>query len=391
MAVDPLAWTFLTGSEPSEQWTWLTDLPQAPTGVSQHRRLRRAPRVSLKFNGLEQGLDRRRLEALLFHRGGEAWQVPIITDQVTLTSPLAGGSETIPVAVGARRFGAGHALLLGDRAAAYELVQVESVAVDAIALAAPTVASWPAGTRLVPARRGRLAESTTLSRFTADATPYTVTFALEEALESPPDPGSALYRSQPVIEWRPVWLTDPIWEPMRELTTEDNAVGTPVVFDLPRRAMPQQTLPLCANGPTAIAALRGLLAALAGRWSVAWVPTWAADLRPVAGIAAGGATLDVEGPVLSLEALASNRRDLRIELHDGTVHYRRVSAVSTPALGVDRLTLDAPFVEAISASDIALISFMALCQQDTDVNLMRYWDRDVVLCDLSFKAVIHDL
>jgi hypothetical protein len=58
---------------------------------------------------------------------------------------------------------------------------------------------------------------------------------------------------------------------------------------------------------------------------------------------------------------------------------------------VDRLTLDAPFVEAISASDIALISFMALCQQDTDVNLMRYWDRDVVLCDLSFKAVIHDL
>jgi hypothetical protein len=389
---DPVAWTFATGGTVTEQLTWLTDVLQATTGPSQHRRLRTAPRTVFKFDGLETGRRRRWLEALLVSNGAGQWQAPLVMEAGALASDLSAASDTIDIDTTTRRFVAdGHALLMGEDPQAFELVQIDSIAAGALTLVDDTVNAWPAGTRVFPVRRARLEGMPSLSRFTGDASPYQVQFRLEEPLEFTPNFGTASYRGLPVVEWQPVWTADPEWTPERQLSTEDEQTGNAEVFDLVGIPLGKQVMQCAAQGAAQIAAFRGLLFALCGRWSVAWVPSWTQDLRITAAVANGATTLDVEGPALSPWPLQVNRRDIRIQLHDGTVLYRRVTAAVAHTATVDRLTLDGAIAIGFAASAVASVSFMALSRQDTDVNLLRYWNHDTLQSELTFRAVASDV
>ena len=75
---DPAVWPFAPGGEYSEELAWLTDMLQAPSGGTQHRRLRQSPRTVIAFAALESGAVRRRMDAMLigavprYHTGGVA-------------------------------------------------------------------------------------------------------------------------------------------------------------------------------------------------------------------------------------------------------------------------------------------------------------------------------
>lgn len=389
---DPVAWTFAAGGEVSTQLTWLTDALQAKTGPAQHRRLRTAPRTGLRFSGLESGHRRRRLEALLYVNGSGQWRAPLVMQTTVLQAELLAASGVVAVDVGSRRFVAGgHALLMGNDPLVYEVVEINAVASNSLTLAAVTTLAWPAGTRVLPLYTGRLEGMPSLSRFTGDDVPYQVQFRLEDLLEWPANAGPAAYRSLPVLEIRPTWTSDPEWSPERELDTVDAETGPISVFDLIGLPRPKQTMQFVLTGQAEFDAFAGLLYALCGRWGVIWVPSWAQDLRVVANVANGATTLDVQGSILSEWPLQINRRDLRIELSDGTVLYRRVTAAVEQTTTVDRLTLDAPIATGFTTGQVATVSFMALCRQDTDVNLLRYWTFEVVQSELTFRAVVDDL
>src|SRR5690606_26788556 len=80
------------------------------------------------------------------------------------------------------------------------------------------------------------------------------------------------------------------------------------------------------HGRSEQAALRSLLYWLAGRYSALWVPSGMADLQLAADVGASDTTLSVEWCGYTVFGRQQvNRRDIRIRLHDGTVHYRRIS------------------------------------------------------------------
>jgi len=389
---EPYPWTFAAGGEVTEQLTWLTDVLQAATGPSQHRRLRTAPRTVLKFNGLESGRRRRWLESLLYAHGAKRWDAPLVMDTARLSTALPAATDTILLDTSGRRFVAGgHALLMQEDPAVFERVQIATVGGSRLTLSTVTAWAWPAGTRVLPLRTARLQAVPSLSRFTGDAAPYQVEFRLEAPLEWPANAGPATYRALPVLEIPPTWSTDPEWAPERPLSHVDNEVGIPAVFDRVGIPLGRQAMPYALVGPAALAAFRGLLFALCGRWGTIWVPTWAQDLQLVNDVPNGATTLDVEGPLLSATGLAINRRDVRIQLANGTVLYRRLTAAAAHSATVERLTLDVAIATGFAASAVASVSFMALCRQDTDVNLLRHWSHEVVLSELSFRAVANDV
>ncbi|GGD45690.1 hypothetical protein [Pseudoxanthomonas indica] len=390
---DPVAWTFATGGEVSEQLDWLTDTLAAATGPIQTRRLREAPLVTLAFSGLEATTRRRWLEAQLWHVGAGPWLAPLVMDAQALAAPLASGSATVPADTAHARFVAdGQALLCGDNPRDFEVLSIESVGDGELLLAEETARTWPAGTRLSPLRLATLDGQPLLGRFTSDHTDvYQVRFRLQAPLESPADFGPTTYRSLPVLDRRPVWTSDPRWSPERTLTTADHDAAPAQVFDLVGAATPRVVLQFALVGMAEVQAFRGLLYAMAGRWSPAWVPTWASDLRVVATVADGATTLDVEGPLMSEHALTSNRRDIRIELADGTVHYRRITAAVLQSPTADRLTLDTPIASGFAANQVALVSFLTLCRQESDINVLRHFDHATVQCELVLKGEVHAL
>lgn len=388
----PVPWTFAAAGTVSAQLAWLTDVLPAVTGPEQTRRLRLAPRVTVAFDGLESARNRRWMETLLNANGAGRWEVPLVMDTAQLAAPLAAASSSVPFDTSDRRFTAGgKALLIDEDPRRYEVVEIDTVEADHLALVGATAFAWATGTRVVPLRTSHLDGMPTLSRFTGDDSPYQVSFLLDELLEVEPDPGAASYRSAPVLEWTPVWTSDPETTPERQLLTVDEDTGPIVTTDLVGIPLGRTGLSFALVGRPAITAFLGLLYALCGRWSPVWVPSWAQDLRVVATVANGATTVDVEHSGLSAWPLAINRRDIRLQLADGTVLYRRITAAVEQSADVERLTLDSAIATGFAASAVAVVSFMALCRQDTDVNKLIWWNYDTVQCDLSFRAVKHGL
>jgi hypothetical protein len=389
---DPVPWTFNAGGTVAEQLTWLTDVLPATTGPEQTRKLREAPRTVVSFGGLETARNRRWLETLLIANGAGQWLAPLVMDVTRLSAPLSAASTSVPIDTATLRFVAGgQALLIAADLRHFEVVALDAVSGSALTLVDPTTYAWGAGTRVIPLRVARLDTMPSLSRFTGDAAPYQVAFRLEEPLEETPDAGDATYRTAPVLEWTPTWSSDPEFVPERRLLTEDEGTGPVAMFDLVGIPLGKLAMNFTLVGRSTIAAFRGLLFALCGRWSPIWVPSQAQDMRIVATVANGATSLDVEHCGFSGWPLSVNRRDLRIKLHNGTVLYRRITDAEELSSSVERLTLDSSIATGFAAADVAVVSFMALCRQDTDVNKLTWWNHDTVQTELTFRAVSHEL
>lgn len=389
---DAVPWTFSAGGATSERLEWLTDVLPAHTGPEQHRRLREAPRMVISFDTVESGDSRRAMETLLIANGADGWLAPLWPDASPLTSDWVAGSpgNTLAVDTTLRRFAAGRwVLLLGADHRTFDVGEVVSLSDGSLELVEGPASSWPAGTLVVPLVRARFEAMPSLSRFTGDDAPVRVAFHSDEPVDWPEDPGAAEYRSLPVIEHRPSGMGDPSWTPERQLNRVDAGSGPVTVYDTVGISLPDWTAPYVLIGLLEIAAFRSLLYALAGRWGMAWVPTWANDLRVTASLASASTLLDVAWTGLSEWPLQANRRDIRIELRDGTVFYRRVTAAVAHGAG-ERLSLDAAHGVDVAAEDVLQVSFLMLARQDTDVNLLRYWRHDVVETELRFKGVLDD-
>ena len=394
-AADPVPWAFATGGEYSERLDWLTDVPAGPVGNTQHRRLRQSPRVTLAMASLEEARTRRRMDALLRDNAGGQWRAPVRVDTCRLTSAAAVDDTVLSLDVDDARFvGGGHALLTSGDPFAAELVQIAAggVAAGALTLEGGVVTAWPAGTLVTPLRTARLTEFPQVSRFTSDASDVVdLSFGLLEALDDEAVVAGDTYRDFPVWPFRPVWTSDPAWVPQRELQGVDYEFAPPVLHDLAGMPQARTTMQYAQDTRADVVAFRQALFALAGRWKPAWVPSWAADVRIVANVSNGAITLDVEGPLLAGTALPNNQRDLRIELRDGSVRYCRVASFATLSASTERLTLASAIATGFAAADVVLASWMALSVQDADTNLLRYWTRDVMECELTWRQLVHEL
>jgi hypothetical protein len=249
--------------------------------------------------------------------------------------------------------------------------------------------SWPIGTLVCPLVAARFEQMPSLSRFTSDDAPVKINLHSDEPVDWPEDTGETMYRGIPVLDRRPSGSADPTFAPDRQLERVDAGVGPVALFDTVGVALSQWAAPYVLIGREEIASFRSLLYALAGRWGVIWVPSWSDDFRLVANLAAASVNLDVAWTGLSDWPLRANRRDLRIELRDGTVIYRRIASAA-PHAGGERLVMDSAFGVNATVEDVLQVSFVMLARQDSDVNLLRYWRDDVVETELQFRGVFDD-
>lgn len=387
---DPVPWTFCAAGEASERLDWLTDVLPAATGPEQRRRLRIAPRIVLTYASLESADARRAMETALVGNGADGWQAPLWPDAAVLAADLSSAETIADVDSTAGRFRVGGSvLLIGEDPLAFDVGVVAAITETTIELEDPPASSWPAGTLVCPLVAARFDAMPSLARFTGDAAPLEVIFHVTEPMDVDEDAGDAVYRDLPVLEMRPCGNADPTYAPDRSLDVVDNDTGVPVVYDVVGATVPLWAAPYTVVGRPAIAALRSLLYALAGRWGALWVPTFADDLRVTGALVAASTLLDVAWTGFSSWPLRPNRRDLRIELADGTVLYRRIVAAAPEAAG-ERLVLDAAFGVSAAAGDVVQVSFLVLARQDADVNLLRYWQHDVVETELRFRGVRDD-
>lgn len=377
-----------------EALRWSSDVMQATaTAVTQHRALRTAPRRSFTFEVLAGGQDRRVADMLLAGYAG-TWDLPIWPDVQRIQMPLALGATEVPCATNGFDFVAGGRALLLSSINRWEVVQVGSVAADHIGLAVPNAVAFGRGSRLFPLRRARVQDGAQELLRNDDLGRRSIAFDIVEACDWPSLTGGAIYLGHPVLEVRPDESEDPTAAYGRIAQIVDYGTAYPVVHDLPGLALRSQQSSWKLMGRAEHSWFRSLLYTLDGRRVPMWIPSWTADLKPAASIAGGAVALPIEWAGYTLFGQGQpNRKDVRIQLDDGTTLYRRIVASAEVGAGETVVLNAALDAGSIAPERIRSVSFMALCAQASDeVEIDHATDADgVATSTTGWLAVVPDV
>lgn len=377
-----------------ERVEWLTRILPAYRGEEQRASLRVGPRKAVEFSFMVDDVNRQLFEAALWAWGSSVWALPLWFDGTVLGATITGGTTSIPVDTATRDYRAGGLALLLDPedARVSEVLTIDTVDGDSIELADPVVATWPAGSLLFPARAARLTNAPEVPRFTGQAATSRAQFLCDDPDEYEADAGDAAYRSLPVLERRPSWAEDPALAYPRKATLIDNQVGKRVSVDEGEQPFPVQSQLHTMTTRAEIGEMRALFHALRGRQGSIWVPTWAEDLTLAASAGGGATNLTVKkAGYVDLLDLDVNRRDVRIELRSGAVHYRRITAAAPINASTEQITIDSALGVAVAPTDVAAISFMALCRSNSDTLELDYFTGECANAKLAWKAFRHEL
>nr|WP_247738990.1 hypothetical protein [Pseudomonas aeruginosa] len=391
-----IAWTFAPdwGDSIVERLSASTNILQSESAVTQRRAMRLAPRREFEANMYAVDRERQLLDMTLFGWGARIWALPIWPDIQLLQQPLAAGSLSIPCdTVGLDFRDGGLAMLRGEDAFNYEVVEVKAVTAAGLDLVRPVQATWVTGSRLYPVRTAQLTEQPTLTRLTDTAQSARVSFLVMEPSAWPELMPATTYRDRPVLEQRPDESEDLASSYQRLLSTLDNGSAIPRVTDVAGMALPVLGHRWIGMGRAERSAFRSLVYALRGQQKPLWVPTHADDLTLVATVSQLSTALDVRN--IGYARFANGRpgrRDIRIELYDGTVYHRRILTSTELDANTERLAIDAALGRLVEPGDVARICFMALCSAATDVvEIEHVTDSEgVATAALTFKGVRDD-
>lgn len=377
------AWPWLPdwASPVIERLGFLTDVMTArSTRRKQKRKLRQTPRRIFEFYVVADGQERRMLDQALMAWSARTWAFPVPTDPRVLQSSIAAGVDAIEIDTVGLDYHAGGQAMLWRSFQANEVVEVAEVLPNRLRLTRPTSRAWPAGSAVFPAVFGRLLQWPEQSMFTSRGSRLRVTFEQRDAASWRSFVPPVLYRGVPVLEWRVDEGRDPSAIYERTTNTLDNEVGPPAVVDLGGRPWRKGGHRWMLHGRAEHSAMRDWLYYLSGQYRHVWMPTWSDDLVLAQPAGASDVALVFEASgYVRFARLQPNRRDLRIELLDGTVFYRRITAAVEVDENTEQLSIDQALNRLVRPGDVRQISYMAVCDgADDEVVLQHITDADGV-------------
>lgn len=379
----------------TESRAWLTDVMQASaTAMQQVRKLRAVPRRSFDWQSLQAGDERRLVDAVRRQIGVRQFLLPVYPDVQWLSAALAAGATGVDCNTDGFDFVAGGQAVLWRDHKTWELVTVDSIGSGALTFTAPTTGAWGLGDRLYPVRKARLAKPPQETQQNDDVSTLHMQALIDEPCDWPAAwPSSTTYRGVPVLDWRGEESEDPTDEYARVSGTVDADTGPVYYYDLPAQPFRSQSHRLQLAGRADHKKFWSLCYQLAGRADQCWVPDWQMSVRLAQAVTATGTQLTVAWQgYTQFDFVQVNRRDLRIELQDGTALYRRVTG-SAETGDNEVLQLDSALGVDVGPSAIRQINWMSLCAQANDTVQLQHVvdDAGVNVATLNFQALANDV
>ena len=355
-----------------ERLSFLTDVLRGARGAEQRRSLRPTPRRVVEADFLLTGRERTFWDLFFNRLSGGEMTIPLYWDVVTLGAALnAGSTSRINFSTVDRewQYSESHlALLAGKTALDGETVQIMSVDANGITLTEPVKRPWPKGSKLYLLRRGVIEDVGEPSHKSAGVA--TVSAQLRFTVANPWDPAAD---TAPVYEGLPLFLDEPNWvddltvEYARGIAVMDATTGLPYQLDTMGRAMIGQAHRWFLTGRSRLARFRDLIYRHRGRAGSFWLPTFKADLKVVAPVAASATQLVVENVGYGYTGgPTSGRQYIAIKHAGGTIPRRIVSVMPGVTSETERLGLDAPVGLDLSPGQVRRISFMDVARFDAD-------------------------
>lgn len=371
-----------------ERLEFYTDILTSETNIEQRRALRDLPRRYFSFDVLVEGAERSRLDLTLHNWGVKSWMLPIWTDVQWV--PVVADSTIVYCDTQYRDFvDDGLVLAMGGDSRDYELLEVRAVFGDRIELYKPVIVGRSI-CKLYPLKVARLVDQPKINRITDRLVSAEIEFIVDD---DQPRSNAALpeYRGWPLLEVRPDESQDTTAAYYRLIQTLDNAVGRVEWRDKAGVAMQVQTLRWLLAGASERQIWRDLCYQLRGRQGAIWLPTWMHDLEV---LAVQPDSFDIAHiDYFRFANAAEGRRDIRIELLDGSIFYRRIVASTEVDDITERVGLDAALDPVFSPEQIRCVCFMSLVRLESDSSELHHITdiEGAARAQLTFKGVRDDI
>ena len=370
--------------------SWLTDLLKSYIGIEQARSLRTVPRRKFEYEFLS--IDRKTLNPIMWQWQARQFALPLWCDETALTAEASVDDIVINVDTTNRDFVVGGLLVMLLSDTSYEAAEIASFTPTQVTVVMPLLSTWGVNTPVYPLKLSRLKPSQELKSLTTSVLTYNVGFeCVEDSVWTASD-SVATYRSHPVFEKLHNWKDAKSLTLDRKVAVVDHGTGIVYQDDEADIAIPTESHSMLVIGRVAAANFRSWLYARTGRVVPIWVPTARTDLIMALEIVN-------PSPVFFVEYIGyttyfkqeRNRRDLRIELWDGTIFYRRVVSSSYAGGAVEALTLDSTLPGTITPQEIKQISFMMFARLNSDDIKLIWKNREVLQVSFKFAGRLDDV
>jgi len=373
-----------------ERLEWRTDALLAYDGSEQRIALRQTPRRYFEFGFLVSTLlERQKLESAISANGSQAWDLPLWTDSTLCTSAVTNGDVVIYTDTVGRDFVAGGKALLLAANGSSLIINISTLTTTQLNLSIAVVGAWPIETAVIPLRAAYLEPSQQIGRFTGSAIYGVVRFLCDDISTWRTTATETEYRDYPVLTTPSNWSQDITTDYQRKMQIVDFGVGGIYRDDESSLPVFIQSHHFVLDNRQKITDFRKFLYSRRGRFKALWILTFMPDLTF---ISMSSTALDITNiDYTTLYNQAINRRDIRIELTNGNVYYRRIVASAVISASVERLTLDSVLGVSVTANDVEKISFMMFGRLDADaVELAWSWG-DYVDVKANFRSVNNDV
>lgn len=372
-----------------ERLEWRTDVMLAYDGSEQRIALRQTPRRYFEFGFLVTTLlERQKLEAAIAANGSQSWDLPVWTDSTPCTSTISHGAVSVAVDTVGRDFVAGGKALLLAANGNSLIINISTLTTTQLNLSSAVVGSWPIETAVIPLRTAYLEQNQQISRFTGSAIYGVVRFLCDD-ISNWSTATETIYRDYPVLTIASNWSQDITTDYQRKMQIVDFGVGGIYRDDESSLPVFIQSHHFVLDSRQKITDFRKFLYSRRGRLNALWIPTFMPDLTFVALSSVYLDVVNIDYTTLYNQSI--NRRDIRIELTNGNIYYRRIVASTVISGTVERLTLDSVLGVSVTAADVEKISFMMFGRLDTDAIELAWSYGDYVDVKLNFRSVNNDV
>lgn len=371
-----------------ERLIWLTDVIRRRDGSEQRISLRSIPRREFEYRVTLTSAAAARMDAAVWGWQARVFAVPIWTDPAVLAAALPAGSISVPVDTALRDYAAGSLAALVQDDYDHEIVEVLSVAGGSITLARPTGQDWPAGTHLYPARLARLGAQVRITRPTAAVVEARIALQVEplQPLAGITGPAPSTYLGADTYLTPPNRVEALDDDITRAMEIIDAQTGPWAVDDPEGRPDIVRSYRWLLRDRAAVSAHKAWLLARAGRYSSAWVPTFARDMELVAQAGGTATTLVIEDiGYRNFYALATGRRDIAVRLPSGTWALRRIVGADQVVAGQERIQIDSALGATVDPG--VWICLLGLHRLDTDRVELAWHSAEVVETAANLRLV----
>lgn len=355
-----------------ETLSWLTDVLSSEQAVEMRRGVRRFPRRSFEANFLRQHTHRARLDNFLTGIGRGLLLMPMWHEQFNLKNGRTDGVVEFPKGTLLHReFRLGDLVLLNagdpDKYAVLTVAEV-TLSTDSIRLQAyDNVGLWPAGSRITPLRRARVLDAMSQSAPADRVGMSAIRFQLQDV-----DAGftASWGYCAPLFRFKPNRAEPIEFTYDRSAYLQDFDTGVVDSVDPGNRAQITQSMKLNLFGRADISSFRAFLYAARGKAVRFYVPTFTADIHPLASLSGLVFDARMNGASEYVRVPQEARKMIGIVFSDGRpTIYRKIVNVE-PVFGAidqsaERYTLSAA-LPPIRLQDIDRVMYVVSSRFDMD-------------------------